>query len=245
MAKLNEIGFNNDLISIQYVPKTGKNKGIVYTQYYKGDKYNLFAWLSDVTEERDGKLYKKTLQGTYWNYTAGTKNLTKEGGVQFPNGKKPESLISRILNMCTSKGDIVLDSFLGSGTTAAVAHKMNRRWIGIEMGDQAYNHCKVRLDKIIDGNGYEHQEYIHFNKRQNTYEWQEQPDGFYMLPEKIEWIKNNGLWQKVRDRYLNNKNTNSDPKKKSRSIFAETIAQIYNENSQHYYCDDEDEECGY
>lgn len=66
-----------------------------------------------------------------------------------------------------------------------------------------------------------------------------------MLPEKIEWIKNNGLWQKVRDRYLNNKNTNSDPKKKSRSIFAETIAQIYNENSQHYYCDDEDEEWGY
>lgn len=52
-----------------------------------------------------------------------------------------------------------------------------------------------------------------------------------MLPEKIEWIKSNGLWQKVRDRYLNNKNVNSDPKKKSRSIFAETIAQIYNENS--------------
>ena len=102
-----------------------------------------------------------------------------------------------------------------------------------------------RFNDYIDGNGYEHQEYIHFNKRQNTYEWQEQPDGFYMLPEKIEWIKNNGLWQKVRDRYLNNKNTNSDPKKKSRSIFAETIAQIYNENSQHYYCDDEDEEWGY
>ena len=101
------------------------------------------------------------------------------------------------------------------------------------------------VNDYIDGNGYEHQEYIHFNKRQNTYEWQEQPDGFYMLPEKIEWIKNNGLWQKVRDRYLNNKNTNSEKKKKSRSIFAETIAQIYNENSQHYYCDDEDEEWGY
>ena len=101
------------------------------------------------------------------------------------------------------------------------------------------------VNDYIDDNGDEHQEYIHFNKRQNTYEWQEQPDGFYMLPEKIEWIKNNGLWQKVRDRYLNNKNANSDPKKKSRSIFAETIAQIYNENSQHYYCDDEDEEWGY
>lgn len=151
MEKLNEIGFVNDLISIQYVPKTGKNKGTVYTQYYKGDKYNLFAWLSDVMEERDGKLYKKTLQGTYWNYTAGTKNLTKEGGVHFPNGKKPESLISRILSMCTNEGDIVLDSFLGSGTTAAVAHKMKRKWVGIEMGEQAYTHCRVRLNKIIDG----------------------------------------------------------------------------------------------
>lgn len=152
MQKLNEIGYENDLISIEYTPKTGKNKGTVYTQYYKGNKYNLFAWLSDVMEEKDGVLYKKTLQGTYWDFTAGTKNLTKEGGVNFPNGKKPESLISRILEMCTNEGDIVLDSFLGSGTTAAVAHKMHRKWIGIEMGDQAYTHCKVRLDKIIDGN---------------------------------------------------------------------------------------------
>jgi adenine-specific DNA-methyltransferase len=53
--------------------------------------------------------------------------------------------------MATSPGDIVLDSFLGSGTTAAVAHKMGRRWIGIEMGDHAYTHCKVRLDKVVDG----------------------------------------------------------------------------------------------
>ena len=111
----------------------------------------MFAWLSDVMEEKNGKLYKKTLQGTYWDYTAGTKNLTKEGGIQFPNGKKPESLIQRILEMSSEPGDLILDSFLGSGTTAAVAHKMRRRWIGIEMGDQAYTHCKVRLDKIING----------------------------------------------------------------------------------------------
>lgn len=81
----------------------------------------------------------------------------------------------------------------------------------------------------IDENGYECQEYIHFNKKQNTYEWQEQPDGFYMLPEKIEWIKENGLWQEVRDRYIKNKNNNFDSNKKSRSIFAETVAQVYNE----------------
>lgn len=64
---------------------------------------------------------------------------------------KPESLIARILELATKENDIVLDSFLGSGTTAAVAHKMRRRWIGIELGDHAYTHCKVRLDRVIDG----------------------------------------------------------------------------------------------
>lgn len=151
MEKLKEQNYINDLISIQYVPKTGKNKGNVYTQYYKGDKYNLFAWLSDVLEEKDGTYYKKTLQGTYWDYTAGTKNLTKEGNVEFPNGKKPESLVSRIIEMSTEKGDLVLDSFLGSGTTAAVAHKMDRKWIGIELRDHCYTHCEPRLQKVVDG----------------------------------------------------------------------------------------------
>lgn len=151
MKKLQERGYANDLISIEYVPKTGKNKGNVYTQYYKGDKYNLFAWLADVLEEREGVYYKKTMQGTYWDYTAGTKNLTKEGKVEFPNGKKPEALLERIFSMTTVEGDLVLDSFLGSGTTAAVAQKMRRQWIGIEMGDHAYSHCKVRLDRVVDG----------------------------------------------------------------------------------------------
>lgn len=64
---------------------------------------------------------------------------------------KPERLIQRILTIATNPGDLVLDSFLGSGTTAAVAHKMGRKWIGLELGDQAYTHCKVRLDKVIDG----------------------------------------------------------------------------------------------
>lgn len=64
---------------------------------------------------------------------------------------KPERLIQRILTLATNPGDLVLDSFLGSGTTAAVAHKMGRRWIGVELGDHCYTHCKVRLDKVIDG----------------------------------------------------------------------------------------------
>ena len=64
---------------------------------------------------------------------------------------KPERLIQQILTLGSDEGDLVLDSFLGSGTTAAVAHKMGRRYIGIEMGDHAYTHCKVRLDKVISG----------------------------------------------------------------------------------------------
>jgi adenine-specific DNA-methyltransferase len=78
-------------------------------------------------------------------------NLHNEGGVAFPKGKKPEHLIKRVLELSTKPGDLVLDSFLGSGTTAAVAHKMGRRWIGVELGEQAYTHCKVRLDQVIDG----------------------------------------------------------------------------------------------
>ncbi len=64
---------------------------------------------------------------------------------------KPERLIERILHIATNENDLVLDSFLGSGTTAAVAHKMNRRYIGIEMGEHAKTHCAARLQKVIDG----------------------------------------------------------------------------------------------
>ena len=60
---------------------------------------------------------------------------------------KPEQLIERILDICTAPGDLVLDSYLGSGTTAAVAHKMGRRYIGVEMGEHAETHCLPRLQR--------------------------------------------------------------------------------------------------
>lgn len=68
----------------------------------------------------------------------------------FPT-PKPERLIERILTIATNKGELVLDSFLGSGTTAAVAHKMNRRYIGIELYDHCYTLCLPRLKAIVDG----------------------------------------------------------------------------------------------
>ena len=64
---------------------------------------------------------------------------------------KPERLIHRILHIATNENDLVLDSFLGSGTTAAVAQKMGRQYIGIEMGDHAVTHCAPRLKKVIEG----------------------------------------------------------------------------------------------
>jgi len=64
---------------------------------------------------------------------------------------KPEKLIQRVIHLATNEGDWVLDSFLGSGTTAAVAHKMGRRWIGIELGEHAVTHCAPRLKAVVEG----------------------------------------------------------------------------------------------
>lgn len=80
----------------------------------------------------------------------------KETNALFEDGEffdtpKPERLIQQILSIATNPGDLVLDAFLGSGTTVAVAHKMERRWVGIEMGDHVHTHCKARIDKVIDG----------------------------------------------------------------------------------------------
>jgi Adenine specific DNA methylase Mod len=77
--------------------------------------------------------------------------IAREGDVTFKNGKKPEKLIKRCIEMCTDHGDIVLDSFAGSGTTGAVAHKMGRRWIMIELGEHCHTHIIPRFQKVVDG----------------------------------------------------------------------------------------------
>ena len=146
-----EHGIKDSILSIEYVPKTGKNRGVVYEQFYKDDICNLFVWLKDTSEVIDGELYKKDLQGTYWDMNAYMKNVTREGGVTFPKSKKPEYLVGQIIEMTTNVGELVLDSFLGSGTTAAAAHKLQRKWIGIELGNHAYTHCLPRMKNVIEG----------------------------------------------------------------------------------------------
>ena len=140
----------NNMYIATYVPKTGKDKGKSKELIFMGKQKVLVIWLRDTAEINKGKIYKKEKVGTFWDGFSWI-NVTKEGSVLFPNGKKPETLIEQILNMATEEGELVLDSFLGSGTTCAVAHKMKRRWIGIELGEHAYTHCKPRLDAVVNG----------------------------------------------------------------------------------------------
>ena len=95
---------------------------------------------------------------TFWSKDDVGSNRTSKNEMRalFPEDAsfttpKPERLLQRVLEIATNPGDLVLDSFLGSGTTAAVAHKMGRCWIGIEMGEHAATHCLPRLQKVIDG----------------------------------------------------------------------------------------------
>ena len=98
----------------------------------------------------DGSEDMGVLLCDFWN-DIDFQNTQNEGKVSFPASKKPEKLIKRIFTLFTKPGDLVLDSFLGSGTTAAVAHKMNRKYIGIELGNHAYTHCFQRLKAIAAG----------------------------------------------------------------------------------------------
>lgn len=105
-----------------------------------------------LTEVKDGSVSK-----TIWyRIEVGDNQEAKQETKAFDSNDvfatpKPERLIERVLTLATNEGDLVLDSFLGSGTTAAVAHKMGRRWIGIELGNHAYTHCVPRLRKVVTG----------------------------------------------------------------------------------------------
>ena len=120
--------------------------------WFGPDGNNVPALKRFLTEVRDG-----IVPQTIWPYqeVGHTQEAKKEiKALQFEaiiDTPKPERLIERVLTIATNPGDLVLDSFLGSGTTAAVAHKMGRRYIGVEMGDHAYTHCKVRLDQVVSG----------------------------------------------------------------------------------------------
>lgn len=141
--------------------------GVLYKVYGIGDDKFDFRYFTG--PQRDGATKGKYFQGVptaqlesestivttpinnFYDLAASFGNCRHEGGVDFRGGKKPEKLLQIILSHFSNENDLVLDSFLGSGSTCAVAHKMNRKWIGIELGDQAYTHDYPRMKNIVDG----------------------------------------------------------------------------------------------
>lgn len=140
----------------ELIDKSKEDPSRVYLQnrdgfsdiYLRDGKRWLFY--KEKLKEIDGELVAGEPLTNVWDDLL-SNNLHNEGEVTFPKGKKPEALIKRVFDLFSTSGDLVLDSFLGSGTTAAVAHKMGRRYIGIETGDHAVTLCAPRLQRVVDG----------------------------------------------------------------------------------------------
>lgn len=135
--------------------KENKSKGIV-EEYITSDGRKILVYQGGmlsplaprIVEENGKKYYGKLISDFWWDIGA---TPSEEGGVKLKSGKKPEKLIKRIIELCTKPRDIVLDFFMGTGTTCAVAHKMGRQYIGIEQLDYKENSAVVRLKNVING----------------------------------------------------------------------------------------------
>jgi adenine-specific DNA-methyltransferase len=111
---------------------------------------NRVLFLAAKVAVRDGRPVLVEPLTNVWD-DVGFQGIAREGGARFVRSKKPERLMARILSMTTDPGDWVLDAFLGSGTTAAVALKMGRRWIGVERGAHVDTLALPRLAAVVDG----------------------------------------------------------------------------------------------
>ncbi|HND84935.1 MAG TPA: site-specific DNA-methyltransferase, partial [Pseudobdellovibrionaceae bacterium] len=152
LARPNYAGVSKDAKVL--IDKSKKDPKKIYHLAREGysDMYFLrgerIIFFRDTLKEVDGELVPGEPLTTLWDDIP-SHNLHNEGGVDFPKSKKPEALIKRCLELTTDLGEIVLDSFAGSGTTGAVAHKMGRRWVMVELGDHAQSHCVPRMKKVI------------------------------------------------------------------------------------------------
>ena len=151
---ISDTGAGQAVVSLKYESKKNPNKIYCLERNNLDNVYVLngqqLSFYSKNIANIDGKKCASKMLTDIWTDIA-WEGIANEGAVRFKKGKKPEKLIKRCLELVTKPGDLVLDCFLGSGTTTAVAHKMRRKYIGIEFGDHCYSLCKPRLDKIIDG----------------------------------------------------------------------------------------------
>jgi adenine-specific DNA-methyltransferase len=138
------------LYSVEYTPSRGKKADTLTTNYYL--KKELCGWLSSVASYEHGIVYKFEKPNDFWTKEDVSNAARGEGGIRGEDRtKKPEILLNRIIGMTTEKNDIVLDTFAFSGTTGAVAHKMGRRWLMVEMGRQAEELIIPRLQGVVSG----------------------------------------------------------------------------------------------
>ena len=140
---------NSVIVGCEYIPTKGKNKGNLVEILYKDTNRNMLMFLSDCVQKEGNNYYYLEKVSTLRDDIQ-YNNISKDGGVDFANGKKPETLIKRVLDLATKKNDIILDFHLGSGTTCAVAHKMQRQYIGIEQLNYGENDSVVRLNNVIN-----------------------------------------------------------------------------------------------
>lgn len=140
---------NSVIVGCEYIPTKGKNKGNLVEILYKDTNRNMLMFLSDCVQKEGNNYYYLEKVSTLWDDIQ-YNNISKDGGVDFANGKKPETLIKRVLDLATKKNDIILDFHLGSGTTCAVARKMQRQYIGIEQLNYGENDSVVRLNNVIN-----------------------------------------------------------------------------------------------
>lgn len=142
--------------TVKALMKKSKELGHVIEQVREDGTSSYFynggalAFYSNKMQIIDGEKCITELLTDFWNHISWA-GIANEGGVKLKNGKKPEKLIKQIIEMTTSEKDLVVDFHLGCGTTAAVAHKMNRQYIGIEQLDYGKNDSKIRLKNVIDG----------------------------------------------------------------------------------------------
>ncbi len=147
---LSQIDKDGSLFSVERILKQGKHKGKLKKTLYQND--NVIYYLKTYAKVENNKLMRKVDMNNMWlDSEISSAGIADEGNVQFKRSKKPEALIERIISMCTEEGDTVLDSFAGSGTTLAVAHKMKRKWIGVEIGNHCDEFIIERLKRVLNG----------------------------------------------------------------------------------------------
>jgi len=156
-----QIKYKNNIFSVRDISKelkekyfsTNKNRFVVLKKENKPTilwKNGEVIFFSNKVRTINNKEFSVKYLSDIW-IDISWDGIAKEGGVTLKRGKKPERLLERIIDMSTNRGDVVMDFFMGTGTTCAVAHKMGRQYIGVEQLDYGENSAVVRLNNVING----------------------------------------------------------------------------------------------